>query len=48
MTLWIDVCPSNQNLLATAGSDKKIKIYDRREAKIVKIIDPTHPGPDKT
>jgi len=37
-TLWIDVCPTNNNVLAAAGNDRKIKIYDRREAKIVETI----------
>ena len=41
-TIWIDVCPTNNNLLAAAGYDRKVKIFDRREAKIVKIIDPKH------
>lgn len=39
---WIDICPTNSNLLAAAGTDRNIKIFDRREAKIVKIIDPNH------
>ncbi len=43
-THWIDVCPANNNLLATTGSDKQVKIYDRREAKIVKIIETGHSG----
>lgn len=43
-TNWIDVCPSNNNLLATAGSDLNVKIYDRRESKIVKTIDANHTG----
>lgn len=41
-TSWIDVCPNNGSLLATAGEDQNIKIYDRREAKIAKIFDKIH------
>lgn len=37
-TNWIDVCPNDGNLLAFGGSDKSVKIYDRRKAKIAKVI----------
>ena len=30
------------NLLALGGMDRKIKIYDRRESKIVKTFDDAH------
>ena len=39
ITNSIEVCPINNNLLATAGEDNNIKIFDRREAKIVKTIE---------
>ena len=39
---WIDVCPTDSNLLASGGSDKSVKIYDKRESKIVKTIDNIH------
>lgn len=38
-TYSIDVCPTDNNLLAAAGADKNVKIVDRRESKIVKTID---------
>ena len=41
-TLWIDVCPTNANLLASCGYDHSIKIFDRRESKIIKTIDRIH------
>ena len=41
-TYWIDVCPTDSNLLVSGGTDKNIKIYDRRESKIVKTIDDIH------
>ena len=37
-TYWIDVCPTDANLLASCGLGPIIKIYDRRVAKIAKII----------
>lgn len=43
-TNWLDVCPNNGNLLAAAGYDKNIKIYDHREAKIVKVFEMMHTG----
>lgn len=33
-TYWIDVCPNDENLLATGGGDSKIKIYDQRIGKV--------------
>lgn len=38
ITFWIDCCPTNGNLLAACGRDLDIKIYDRRESKIVKTF----------
>lgn len=43
-TFWIDVNPINGNLIATCGTDKNIKIYDRRESKIVKTFQESHTG----
>ncbi len=37
-TWWIDVCPSDSNLLAAGGKDISVKVYDRRESKIVKTF----------
>ena len=38
------MCPTNANLLASGGSDKSIKIYDRRESQIIKTYDGIHHG----
>ena len=35
MTLWIDVCQSDGNMLASGGTDGILKIFDKRESKIV-------------
>ena len=35
----VDVCQSNRNLLAAGGWDQNIKIFDKREAKIVQIFE---------
>ncbi len=43
-TFWIDVCQSNGNLLASGGVDRAIKIFDKRESKIVKTFDSVHLG----
>ncbi len=37
-TAWIDVCPRDANLLAAGGHDYNVKVYDRRESKIVKTF----------
>ena len=39
-----DVCPTDANLLTSGGYDKKIKIYDRRESKIIKTFEGIHSG----
>ena len=36
---WIDVCPLDGALLASGGLGKYVKIFDRREAKIVRRFD---------
>ena len=41
-TYGIDVCPINGNLVAAGGDDKSLKIFDKREAKIVKTYDDLH------
>ncbi len=41
-TFWIDVCQSNGNLLASGGQDGIIKIFDKRESKIVKTFEGVH------
>mgnify|MGYP006950864873 CR=1 FL=1 len=38
ITYWIDVSPTNENLLATCGRDLNLKIYDQRFAKIVQVF----------
>ena len=44
-TWWIDVCPDDENLLAAGGKDNNVKIYDRRESRIVKTFgDELHSG----
>lgn len=43
-TLWIDVCPSNGNLVASVGQDKKAKIFDKRESRVVQTFDGIHTG----
>ncbi len=41
---WIDVCQSNGNLLTSGGQDKNVKIFDKRESKIVKTFEGVHSG----
>lgn len=36
------MCQCDGNLLAAAGEDGEIKVYDRRESKIVKVLDQVH------
>ena len=43
-TYAIDVCQSNGNLLASVGMDKNVKIFDKRESKIVQTFDAIHKG----
>ncbi len=43
-TFWIDVCQSDANLMASGGYDKAIKIFDKRESKIVKTFEGIHSG----
>ncbi len=43
-TYWIDVSQINANLLVSGGSDKAIKIFDKRESKIVKTFEGIHSG----
>ena len=42
MTQWIDVCQSNGNMLVTGGRDENVKIFDKRESKIVQTFDGIH------
>ena len=44
LTTWIDVCQSDGNMLATGGDEKKVNIFDKREAKIVQTFDDIHEG----
>ena len=41
---WIDVCQNDGNLLASAGEDHNIKIYDRRASKIIQTFNEIHTG----
>jgi WD40 repeat protein len=41
-TYWIDVSQSNGNLLVSGGDDTIIKIFDKRESKIVKTFEGVH------
>ena len=43
-TCWIDVCQSNGNLLASGGDDMNVKIFGKRESKIVRTLDGIHTG----
>lgn len=43
-TRWIDVCQNNPNLLASGGEEFNVKIFDRRESKIVEIFEKIHSG----
>lgn len=40
--MGIDVLPINGNLLASAGWDKKVKMFDKRESNIVRTFDDIH------
>ena len=42
--MWIDCNPTNGNLLASCGSGQNIKIFDRRESRIVKVFGDLHEG----
>ena len=41
-TSWIDVCQSNGNLVASGGNDQLVKIFDKRESKIVRTFGGIH------
>ena len=43
-TWWIDVSPSNGNLVVSGGYDGSVKIFDRREAAVVATFDDVHSG----
>ena len=44
LTFWIDTCQGSENLLAAAGQESSIKIFDRRESKLVKTFENFHTG----
>lgn len=39
MVTSIDVCPGDGRLLALAGYNDKLRIFDKRESKIVKTFE---------
>ena len=41
-TYWVDVCQSDGNMLASGGTDGQVKIFDKRESKIVQTFDGIH------
>ena len=43
-TICIDVCSNNGNLLVSGGRDQRVRIFDKRESKIVRIFDEMHKG----
>lgn len=45
-TYWIDVCPTDGNLVAAVGGDCEVKIYDRRASKIVNTFTSVHKSKD--
>ena len=46
MTYWIDVCQNDGNLLVSGGDDRIIKIFNKRESKIIKTFDEVHSSND--
>ena len=40
----MDACPNDGNLLAADGGNGSIKIFDRREGRIVKTFEEVHAG----
>ena len=43
-TFWIDVCQNDGNMLASGGTDVNLKIFDKRESKIVQTFNEIHLG----
>ncbi len=43
-TYCIDVCQSDGNLLVLGGTDKNVKIFDKRQSDIVKTFEDVHSG----
>ena len=41
---WIDVCPSNGNLLVSGGGYNILKIFDKRQSNVVKTLNNIHSG----
>ena len=41
---WIDVCPNNGNLLVSSCGYENMKIFDKRNSKIVRTFDRIHTG----
>ena len=43
-TYWIDICQRDGNMLATCGYDKYVRIFDKRESRIVRTFYDIHEG----
>ena len=44
----LDVCPTDNNIIAVGGEDRVVKIYDRRESKVIKEIGDSKDGNSST
>lgn len=42
VTYWIDVGQSNENLLVAGGTDFNVKIFDKRQSKVLRAYDDIH------
>ena len=42
--MWIDVCQSDGNILVSGGTERQVKIFDKRKSKIAQTFDNIHTG----